>query len=62
MVKKLSIMHHNALCTPCIAFSILSHTCAFTLDPAEEEPEEPLEPAQVEDTNPEKEQGKPRCI
>jgi hypothetical protein len=31
----------------------------FTIDHAEQEPEEPLEPAQIEDTNPEQEQGKP---
>jgi hypothetical protein len=34
----------------------------FTIDHAEQEPEEPSEPAQIEDTNPEQEQGKPQCI
>jgi hypothetical protein len=32
------------------------------IDPVEQEREELLEPAPVEDTNPEQEQGKPRCI
>jgi hypothetical protein len=34
----------------------------FVIDHAEQEPEEPQEPAQVDDTNPEQKQGKPRCI
>jgi hypothetical protein len=34
----------------------------FLIDHAEQGPEEPPEPAQVEDTNPKQEQGKPRCI
>jgi hypothetical protein len=34
----------------------------FAIDHAEQGPEESSEPAQVEDTNPEQEQGKPRCI
>jgi hypothetical protein len=59
MVNILSIIHHNAFCTPCIIFSFVSHTCAFALDPTEQGPEEPPEPAQVEDTNPEEEQDKP---
>jgi hypothetical protein len=40
----------------------VSHTCTFTLDPAEPGPEEPPEAAQTEETNPEREQDKPRCI
>jgi hypothetical protein len=59
----LLITHHIALCTPCIAFLLVSHTCAFTLDPVEQGPEEPV---QFKELNPEQEQeeeqGKPRCI
>jgi hypothetical protein len=40
----------------------LSHTCIFTVDPAEQEPEELQEPAPDEEANPEQEKGKPRCI
>jgi hypothetical protein len=50
-------MHHNAL-----HFLMLSHTCAFKIDPTEQEPEELQEQAPVEDTNPEPEQGMPQCI
>jgi hypothetical protein len=32
------------------------------IDPVEQEREKLLEPAPVEDTNPEQDQGKPRCI
>jgi hypothetical protein len=32
------------------------------IDPVEQEHEEPPDPAPVEDTNPEHDQGKPRCI
>jgi hypothetical protein len=56
------IMQHIALCTPCIAFMLVSHTCIFALDLAEQELEELHEPAPAEETNPEQEQGKPRCI
>jgi hypothetical protein len=48
-------MHH-------IALLLVSHTMHFAIDHAEQGPEEPQEPAQVEDTNPEQESGKPRCI
>jgi hypothetical protein len=41
---------------------LVSHTCTFTLDPAEPEPEELQEPAHTEEANPEQEQGKPWCI
>jgi hypothetical protein len=34
----------------------------FVIDHAEQGPEEPSELVQVEDTNPEQEQGKPKCI
>jgi hypothetical protein len=41
---------------------IVSHTCAFVIDPTEQEPEELQEQAPVEDTNLEQEQGKPQFI
>jgi hypothetical protein len=47
-------MHYIALCTPCIAIMLESHTCTFVLDPEEQQ-----EPAPVEDANPEQDQGKP---
>jgi hypothetical protein len=53
MVKMLLVMNHVALCTPCIAFLLVSHTCIFVIDPAEQELEELQEPAPVEETNPE---------
>jgi hypothetical protein len=62
MSRILLILHHIALCTPCIALLLVSHTCIFVIDPMEQEPEEPQEPAQAEETNPKQEQGKPRCI
>jgi hypothetical protein len=34
----------------------------FVIEHAEQGPEEPPKPTQVKDTNPEQEQGKPRCI
>jgi hypothetical protein len=56
------IMQHITLCTPCIAFILVSHTCIFALDHAEQGPEETPEPTQVEGVNPEQDQDKPRCI
>jgi hypothetical protein len=56
------IMHHIALCTPYIAFMLVSHTCIFVIDPVEQELEELQELAPTEEANPEQEQGKPRCI
>jgi hypothetical protein len=56
------IMHHIALCTPCIAFMLVSHTCIFVIDPMEQELEELQEPAPVEEANLEQEQGKRWCI
>jgi hypothetical protein len=56
------IMQHIILCTPCIAFMLVSHTCIFAIDHAEQGHEEPSEPAQVKGTNFEQEHGKPRCI
>jgi hypothetical protein len=34
----------------------------FVIDRAEQGPEDSLEPAQVEESDPEQEQGKPQCI
>jgi hypothetical protein len=62
MVKVLMILHHVALCTPCITLLLVSHTCVFTIDPSEQELEELQEPAPAEKANLEQEQGKPRCI
>jgi hypothetical protein len=62
MVKLLMIMQHITLCTPCIAFMLVSHTCIFTIDHAEQGHEEPPKPTQVEGANTKQEQGKPRCI
>jgi hypothetical protein len=62
MVKFLMIMQHITLCTQCIAFIWVSHTCIFVMDHVEQGREEPPEPVPVEDANPEQDQGKPRCI
>jgi hypothetical protein len=51
------IIQHITLCISCIVFILMSHTCIFAIDH-----EEPSEPATVEDTNPEQDQGKPQCI
>jgi hypothetical protein len=59
MGKLLIIMHHTTLCTPCIAFMLVSHTCIFAIDHAEQGHEEPSKPAQVEGANTEQEHGKP---
>jgi hypothetical protein len=56
------IMHLIALCTPCITFMIVSHTCIIVIGHAEQGPEETPEPAPVEGVNPEQDQGKPQCI
>jgi hypothetical protein len=36
---------------------LVSYTCTFAIDPAEQEPGDPQEPAQVEKTNPEQEKA-----
>jgi hypothetical protein len=61
MVKVLMIMQHIILCTPCIAFILVSHTCIFVINHAEQGHEEPPKPAQVEDTNSEQEPGSPNA-
>jgi hypothetical protein len=55
-------MKHIALCTLCITFMLVSHTCMFVIDPVETELEELSEPAPAEETNLEQDQGKPWCI
>jgi hypothetical protein len=62
MVKVLIIMQHITLCTLCIEFMLVSQTCIFAIDHAEQGHEEPSEPAQIEDANTKQEHGKPRCI
>jgi hypothetical protein len=62
MGKLCVIMQHTTLCTPCIAFILVSHICIFAIDHAEPGREETTEPAPVEAGNYEQEQGKPRCI
>jgi hypothetical protein len=48
MGKLCLIMQHVTLCTPCIAFMLVSHTCVFAIGHVEKEPKETPEPAQVE--------------
>jgi hypothetical protein len=55
-------MYDIALCTPCIAIMLESHTCAFAVYPTEPKPDEQQEPAPVEEANPKWDQGKHRCI
>jgi hypothetical protein len=59
MVKALMIMQHIILCTPCIEFMLVFHTCTFAIDHMEQGHEEPPELAQVENASTEQEQGKP---
>jgi hypothetical protein len=62
MVKLHMIMQHITLCTACIAFMLVSHTCIFVIGHAEQRSEETSELAQVEGVNPEQDQLKPQCI
>jgi hypothetical protein len=62
MGKLCIIMSHATLCTPCIAFILVSHTCIFAIDHTEQGRAEPLEPSPVEDADYEQDQGKPQCI
>jgi hypothetical protein len=55
-------MHLITLFTPCIAFTLVSHTCIFAINHAEQGRAEPQEPAPVEGADYEQDQGKPRCI
>jgi hypothetical protein len=56
------IMHLTTLCTPCIAFMLVSHTCIIVIGHEEQGPEETLEPAPVEASSYEQDQGKPQFI
>jgi hypothetical protein len=56
------IIQYIALCIPCIAFMLVSHTCIFLIDPVVQELEELQEPAPAEEANPEQEKEKPRYI
>jgi hypothetical protein len=62
MVKLHMIKQHSTLCTPCITFMLVSQTCIFAIDHAEQGREEPPELAPVESANCEQDQDKPRCI
>jgi hypothetical protein len=57
MGKLCIIREHTTLCTICIAFMLLSHTYIIVIGHAEQGPEEPSEPTQVEGVNPEQDQG-----
>jgi hypothetical protein len=48
------IMHIKTLCTPCIAFMLVSHTCIIAIGNEEQRP--------IKADNYEQDQGKPRCI
>jgi hypothetical protein len=62
MGKLCIITQHTTLCTLCIAFILVSHAYIFVIDHAEQERVEPSEPAPVEGTDYEQDQGNPRCI
>jgi hypothetical protein len=62
MGKLCIIMQHTTLCTPGIAFILVSHICIFMIDHAEAGHEETPDPAPVEVDNYEHDQGKSRCI
>jgi hypothetical protein len=62
MVKLCMSMYYTALCTPCIAFILVAHTCIIAIDPAEQGRVESPEPAPVEGADYEQDQGKPRWI
>jgi hypothetical protein len=51
MDRSCMIMHLTTHFTPCIVFILVSHTCMFVIDPAEQEREEPSELAPVEGGN-----------
>jgi hypothetical protein len=55
-------MHHVTLYTLCIALVLMTHPCIFVIDHADHGLEETPVPAQVEASEPEQDQGKPRCI
>jgi hypothetical protein len=53
------VMQHITLCTPCIVFMLMSHTCIFVIDHVQQGHEELPELVPVEGANIEQEQGKP---
>jgi hypothetical protein len=59
MGKLCIIMQHITLCTPCIAFILVSHTYIIAIGHVEQGPEETSETAPVEGGNYEQDQGKP---
>jgi hypothetical protein len=61
MGKLCVIMLHITLCTPCIAYLLVSHPCIFVIGHTDQGPEETSEPVQVEGVNHEQDQGKPQC-
>jgi hypothetical protein len=56
------IMHLTTLCTPYIAFILVSHMCIIVIGHEEQGHEETSEAAPVEAGNYEQDQGTPRCI
>jgi hypothetical protein len=62
MGKLCMIMHLTTLCTPCIAFMLVAHTCIITIGHEEQGLKQSSEPAPVEAGNYAQDQGKPRCI
>jgi hypothetical protein len=62
MGKLCIIMQHITLCTPCITFILVSHTCIITIDHAEQGRAEPPEPVPIKGVEYEQNQGKPQCI
>jgi hypothetical protein len=62
MGKLCLIMQNITLCTPYIAFILVSQTCIIAIGHAEQGPEETSESAQVKGVNLEQDQGKSQCI
>jgi hypothetical protein len=62
MGKLCIIMQYITLCTPSIAFILVSHICIIAIDHAGQGRAEPPESAPVEGAEYEQDQGKPRCI
>jgi hypothetical protein len=57
MGKLCMIMHSTTLCTPCIAFMSVAQTCIIAIGHEEQGLEEPSEPAPIEASNYEQDQG-----
>jgi hypothetical protein len=62
MGKLCIIMQHITLCTPCITFMLVSHTCIIMIDHVEQEHAKPPESAPVEGADYKQDQGKLWCI